>query len=103
VGLGVKTEGNLVISGTNGYILAESPWWMTKNFEICFEDREQNEKVFAKFLGQGLRYEIGAFVSQINGLKKYEAVFTSKDSIFLAEIMEKYIEQRNNKEITEIR
>lgn len=99
VGLGVKTEGNLVVSGTNGYILADSPWWLTKGFEICFEDREQNEKVFAKFLGQGLRYEIGAFVSQINGLKKYETTLTDKDSIFIADIMEKYIEQRKNKQI----
>ena len=27
LGLGVKTEGNLIISGTKGYILCEAPWW----------------------------------------------------------------------------
>ena len=102
VGLGVKSEGNLVVSGTNGYILAESPWWLTKSFELCFEDREQNEKMFTKFLGDGLRYEISAFVSQINGTKKYESVFTYKDSIFLAEIMQKYLEKKKNGEILTI-
>lgn len=99
VGLGVKTEGNLVVSGTNGYILAESPWWLTKNFEICFENTDQNEKYFTKFLGEGLRYEIGAFVAQINGLKKYENALSYKDSIFLAEIIEKYLECRKKNEV----
>lgn len=103
VGLGVKSEGNLVISGTNGYILAESPWWMTKNFEICYEDREQNEKFFSKYLGQGLRYEISAFISQINGAKKYNTALSKDDSIFLAEIMQKYLEYRSNGKIEEIR
>ncbi|MEE1222977.1 MAG: Gfo/Idh/MocA family oxidoreductase, partial [Bacteroidaceae bacterium] len=27
VGLGVKTEGNLVISGTKGYVYVPAPWW----------------------------------------------------------------------------
>lgn len=102
VGLGVKSEGNLVISGTKGYILAESPWWLTKNFEICYEDNEQNEKMFSKFLGQGLRYEIGAFVTQINGLKKNISNFSDEDSIFMAEIMEKYLEYRNNEKFEKI-
>ena len=29
IGLGVKTEGNLVISGTKGYAYVEAPWWKT--------------------------------------------------------------------------
>lgn len=102
VGLGVKSEGSLVVSGTNGYILAESPWWLTKSFELCFEDREQNEKMFTKFLGDGLRYEISAFVSQINGTKKHENIFTYKDSIFLAEIMEKYLVEKKNEKVLTI-
>ena len=31
-GLGAKSEGQLVVTGTNGYILAKSPWWLTKHF-----------------------------------------------------------------------
>lgn len=29
LGIGVKTEGNLVISGTKGYIYVPAPWWLT--------------------------------------------------------------------------
>ena len=29
-GLGVKSEGKLLISGTEGYIVAEPPWWKTR-------------------------------------------------------------------------
>ena len=65
-GLGVKSEGQLIISGTNGYILVKSPWWKTTDFEICYEDFNQNEKVYTKFLGDGLRYELSDFVSAIN-------------------------------------
>lgn len=99
VGLGVKTEGNLVISGTNGYILAESPWWITKSFEICFENRENNEKHYARYLGQGLRYEISAFVSLIHGQNKYKGYVSYKESIALAEIMQKFISESNSKMI----
>ena len=94
VGLGVKSEGNLVVSGTNGYILAESPWWMTKCYEICYEDREQNEKNSTEYEGQGLRYEIDAFVLGIHGIKTYQRILSDEESVFLAEIMEKYIESR---------
>ena len=37
-GLGVKSEGSLVISGTKGYITVPAPWWFTKHFEVHFED-----------------------------------------------------------------
>lgn len=36
-GVGVKTEGQLVISGSTGYILAESPWWLTKNISYVMK------------------------------------------------------------------
>ena len=37
VGLGVKTEGNLVISGTKGYAYVPAPWWKTDYFELRYE------------------------------------------------------------------
>ena len=103
VGLGVKSEGNLVISGTDGYIISESPWWLTKSFEICFEDRENNEKHFSRYLGQGLRYEIAAFVSNIHGHNKYRGVFNKEINITIADIMEKYLRYRNEGKIGIIR
>ncbi|MBQ5852380.1 MAG: glycerol-3-phosphate cytidylyltransferase, partial [Lachnospiraceae bacterium] len=75
----------------------------TNNFEVVHQDEEENEKIFSRCLGEGLRYEIGAFVSMINGLKGYTANVTKEDSILLAEIMEKYIEEKINKKIVEIK
>lgn len=65
VGLGVKSEGQLLISGTKGYILAESPWWLTKHFQVRYEDPKKIEEYDAKFEGSGLQYELAAFVAQI--------------------------------------
>lgn len=39
--LEVKTEGNLVISGTMGYAYVPAPWWKTDHFEFRFEDQNQ--------------------------------------------------------------
>ncbi|MDF2565861.1 MAG: glycerol-3-phosphate cytidylyltransferase, partial [Massilibacillus sp.] len=93
-GLTVKSDGHLLISGTKGYIMVEAPWWKTKSFEVCYEDFNQNEKFFTKFLGDGLRYELSDFVSTINGYRNDEFKLTRKESIALAEIMEKFLAQR---------
>ena len=45
VGLGVKSEGELIISGTKGYIYVPSPWWKTEYFELRFEDFAKNNEV----------------------------------------------------------
>lgn len=65
IGLGVKSEGSLVISGTRGYIYVPSPWWKTEYFELRYEDPSDVEKNFYKFAGDGLRYEIRDFLMQI--------------------------------------
>lgn len=100
VGLGVKSEGNIVISGTNGYILGESPWWLTKGFELCFENREHNEKFFTRFLGQGLRYEIGELASRIKNRDKVITTLDAEESIVIADIMEKYLNAKRDGTIT---
>ncbi|MBO5166777.1 MAG: Gfo/Idh/MocA family oxidoreductase [Lachnospiraceae bacterium] len=95
-GLGVKSEGQLIISGTKGYIVVDAPWWKTKSFEVKYEDTALNEKYFTKFLGEGLRYEIGDFVSAINGFERKGIKLTRSDSVFMAEIMEKFLDNRRN-------
>lgn len=94
-GLGVKSEGQLIVSGTRGYILVDAPWWKTTSFEVRYEDSSQNEKYFSKFLKDGLRYEIGDFVSSINGFGEKKFKLTRKESIVMAEVMEKFMEYRN--------
>lgn len=94
-GLGVKSEGQLIISGTRGYIIVDAPWWKTTSFEVRYEDRSQNEKYFSKFLADGLRYEIGDFVAGINGFGEKNFKLTKGESIALAGIMEAFMELRN--------
>lgn len=93
-GVGVKSEGQLLISGTNGYILAESPWWLTQYFEVCFEDPSKKERYFSKFLGQGLRYEISDFAYMINGHQGRSYKFTEEESVAIAGVMEQFLEKR---------
>lgn len=90
-GLGVKSEGQLLVSGTRGYILVESPWWLTQSFEVCYEDPRQNERFFHKFAGEGLRYELAAFTRaaaepQANGFQ-----LSAADSIAMAGVMEAFL------------
>lgn len=95
-GLGVKSEGRLLISGTRGYIVAEAPWWKTSYFEVHHENTADVEKYSDRFLGDGLRYEISDFLSMINGSNKSEFKLTRQDSIVMAGIMEKFMMENRN-------
>lgn len=88
VGLGVKSEGSLVISGTRGYIYVPAPWWKTEYFELRFEDPNEVEKNFYKFSGDGLRYEIMEFLARIAGGRMDEGA--CELSVRLAGAIEKY-------------
>ncbi len=96
-GVGVKSEGQLLISGTRGYILAESPWWLTQYFEVRYEDPNKKDRYFSKFLGQGLRYEISDFAYMIHGHQGRSFKFTAEDSVAIACVMEKFLERRMKK------
>lgn len=94
LGLGVKTEGNLVISGTQGYAYVPSPWWKTDYFELRYEDQNRNKKYFYKWDEPGLRYEIQEFVSCIVN-RRTSARMTPKMSITMARIMQQFAERQN--------
>ncbi|MBO4727434.1 MAG: Gfo/Idh/MocA family oxidoreductase [Spirochaetaceae bacterium] len=93
-GVGVKSEGQLVIAGTKGYILAPSPWWLTKEFEVHYEDPSKIDKYATTFLGDGLRYELSDFIYSINGYGSREYKLTSGESIAMAEVYEKFLSHR---------
>ncbi len=93
-GIGVKSEGQLIIAGTKGYILAESPWWLTKSFEVRFEDPDKIQKYSPKFLGGGLRYEVADFISKINGRDKMAYCLTKEESIAMAGVVERFLGKR---------
>lgn len=99
VGLGVKTEGNLVVSGTKGYAYVPAPWWKTDYFEVRYEDQNQNKKFFYKWDGAGLRYEIQEFISCIINNRLSSARLRRRESICMAEIMQQFTERKNFNEI----
>lgn len=99
LGIGVKTEGNLVISGTKGYVYVPAPWWLTSYFEVRYENQTKNKKYFYSYDGEGLRYEIQEFLSMIVNDRRSCYKLRRRESIAIAEIIEKY---RNGENVTEI-
>lgn len=95
VGLGVKTEGNLVISGTKGYAYVPAPWWKTDYFELRYEDQNENKIFFYKWDGTGLRYEIQEFISCIRNHRFSTSRLWRRESVCMADIMERF-SHRNN-------
>lgn len=95
-GLGVKTEGELIIAGDDGYIKVPSPWWLTKRIEVHHENPNQVEVYELEFAGGGLRYEIEALIQNIQCPESVskEAGISAKESVWLAECMEQFLSQR---------
>lgn len=94
MGVAVKSEGQLVVAGTKGYILAPSPWWLMKQFDVRYEDADKIEHYEPNFQGDGLRYEISEFISKINGMGGRDYKLTASESIAMTGIVEKFMEQR---------
>lgn len=65
VGKGAKSEGDLIISGTEGYIYVPAPWWKTDYFEVRYENSNENRRYFYQLEGEGIRYELVAFLKAI--------------------------------------
>ncbi|MBP3228651.1 MAG: Gfo/Idh/MocA family oxidoreductase [Bacteroidaceae bacterium] len=99
LGIGVKTEGNLVISGTRGYVYVPAPWWLTDYFEVRYEDQTKNRKYFYSYDGDGLRYELQEFVSMIVSGRLSSYRLRRRDSVAIADLIERY---RNKENVTEI-
>lgn len=99
LGLGVKTEGNLIISGTKGYAYVEAPWWKTDYFELRYEDQNKNKKFFYQWDGDGLRYEIQEWVSCIVNKRFNSTRLLTHESIAMAGVMQQFTERKNFMEI----
>ena len=97
LGIGVKTEGNLVISGTKGYVYVPAPWWLTDYFEVRYEDQTRNKKYFYSYDGEGLRYEIQEFISMIVAGRLSSYRLRRRESIAIAELIGDYRSHKNVK------
>ena len=89
VAKGIKSEGDLVISGTKGYAYVPAPWWKTDYFELRYENQDHNKRFFYQLDGEGIRYELVAFVKAIQF--NQNLTFINEDiSIKIAEIIEQF-------------
>lgn len=81
-----KSEGNLIITGTNGYVYVPAPWWKTDYFEIRFENPIENKRYFYQLDGEGIRYELVTFVRSIQEKKNLSNI-NSDTSLAICKIM----------------
>lgn len=65
VATGVKSEGELVVSGTDAYVYVPAPWWKTDYFEIRYENPAENKRYFYQLDGEGFRFELITFAQAI--------------------------------------
>ena len=80
-----------MISLTKGYIYVPAPWWKTEYFEVRFEQPENNRRYFFQLDGEGIRYELVAFVRAIElgtSLTNVEKTI----SCAIGKIMEKFMD-----------
>ena len=82
VGKGVKSEGDLIVSGTKGYVYVPAPWWKMDYFEVRYENIADNRRYFYQLDGEGIRYELVMFAKLISknlvsNIKKYESISIS--------------------------
>ena len=100
VAVGMKSEGDAVISGTKGYIYIPAPWWLTKKFEVRFEDSHKTLSFNYEFEGCGLRYMIAEFSSLIQRGKRKSKMLTPSDIVGINRVLLEYNESKtkNKKE-----
>lgn len=89
VGDGVKSEGELIISGTKGYIYVPAPWWKTDYFEIRYENPNDNKRYFYQLDGEGIRYELVAFARAIESGKVIGNI-KRETSLAISDVMNDY-------------
>lgn len=99
-GLGVKSDGELIVAGESGYIKVLAPWWLTNKIEVHHEDPNRVEVYEASFEGDGLRYEISVFAQRIRGDYQEpemigDSYVTPRESIWMADRMEMFLSTRD--------
>ena len=88
VGQGVKSEGEMIISGTEGYVFVPSPWWKTDYFEVRFENQDENKRYFYPLEGEGIRYELVTFRNATLNSRVYKCIDASVSRLFVSVIQD---------------
>lgn len=93
-----KSEGELIITGTNGYLYVPAPWWKTDYFEIRFEDQSDNKRYFYQLDGEGIRNELVSFVRSVQEKKNLSNI-NENESLAICKIMNDF---EHKKDLIEI-
>jgi choline-phosphate cytidylyltransferase len=93
-GNGVKSEGELVISGTKGYVYVPAPWWKTDYFEVRYENPAENRRCFYQLDGEGIRYELVAFAGAVEKRKDTSNIAPAVTRA-IAGVMEDFLHKKN--------
>ena len=91
---GAKSEGELIVTGTNGYLIVPAPWWKPDYFEIRYENMNNNKRYFYQLNGEGIRYQLLSFITAINGDKNSMHIL-EKNSITICDFMNKFQNSQN--------
>lgn len=94
VGKGVKSEGELIVSGTKGYIYVPAPWWKTDYFEVRYENSSNNKRYFYQLDGEGIRYEIVSFLKMIQMGRDFSYISKNNSGAIVKIIEDFYNKQR---------
>ncbi len=95
---GVKSEGELVVSGTKGYIYVPAPWWKTDYYEVRYENSQNNKRYFYQLEGEGIRYMLVSFLRSIKS-GKLETYVSPDITYAISGVMEDYNARRGTIEI----
>ena len=95
---GAKSEGELIITGSQGYIYVPAPWWKTEYFEVRYENPADNKRYFYQLDGEGIRYCLVAFCRSVISKKNYNYL----DKSISLEICNMIDDFNNNVDVIEI-
>ena len=90
-GKAVKSEGSLVVAGTQGYVFVPAPWWKTDYFEIRRENQTENRRFYYQLDGEGIRNELASFARSVQTGRGYSYI-ERETSISIARLMGQFSE-----------
>lgn len=94
-GKAVKSEGSLVVSGTEGYVYVPAPWWKTDYFEIRKENPLQNRRFFYQLDGEGIRHELASFVRAVERLSSSSLMVDRETSETISDLIGRFADDKN--------
>lgn len=94
VGNGIKSEGELIISGTKGYIYVPAPWWKMDYFEVRYENQNENKRYFYQLDGEGIRNELADFARIVTNIGQNFYIEPEVSRAF-TKVMENFYKRKN--------